>query len=245
VQDYFGGKTVVQVDKGSYQEPVQIPKASQEVVNRAINDAVAAGKLWLLSGPASLWDEPIPAGVLTPAAKLRMPPAIISAAAILPANLPTAWQNGTTSALAIATALSQNAGNTLPWKTVHHVIAGALQARFIALTEDSGTWPCDFSGAQAVRIKVSAIVTGTGIGGQKLHVPQPNVRVASGDFEPAQVQDLGDLIPKLLEIKAKAKLAIKFHVRLEVGDGKVAPADSVIKDINAVLMGVDENFRLG
>lgn len=37
---------------------------------------------------------------------------------------------------------------------VHDVIVGALQARFIALTDDSGIWPCDFSGAQVVRIKV-------------------------------------------------------------------------------------------
>jgi hypothetical protein len=248
VQDYFGGRTVVQVDKGSYQEPVQIPKASQEIVNRAINDAVATGKVWLLSGPASLFDEPIPPGVLTTTAKLRTPPAIISAAAILPENLPTAWQNGTTSALAIAAALSQNAGNTLPWKTVRDVIAGALQARFIALTEDSGTWPCDFSGAQAVRITVPVAALGIGgIGGTgspQPKVPLPNIRVASGDFDPAQIQDIGDLIPKLLEIRAKAKLVIKFHVRLEVGDGKISPADSVIKDINAVLKNVDENFRL-
>jgi len=242
VQDYFGGKTVVQVDKGSYQEPVHIPKASTEVVNRSINDAVAAGKVWLLSGPASLFGEPIPAGVLTPSAKLKTPPAIISAPAILPENLPTAWQSGTTSALAIATALSQAVGSTLPWKTVRDVIAGALQARFIALSDDSGTWPCDFSGAQAAKIKIPT--AGKEPTPPKLPLPQPNVRVASGDFEPAQIQDLGDLIPKLLEIKAKAKIAIKFHVRLEVGDGKVPPLDTVIKDINTVLKNAGDGFQI-
>lgn len=61
----------MQVDKGGYQEPASIPKASADVVNTAIGEAVVAGKVWLLSGPASLLAEPIPAGVLTPGAKLR------------------------------------------------------------------------------------------------------------------------------------------------------------------------------
>ena len=51
---------------------------------------------WLLSGPASILGEPIPAGVLTLAAKLSVPPAIIPAAEILPENLPTAWQDDET-----------------------------------------------------------------------------------------------------------------------------------------------------
>ena len=97
-----------------------------------------------------------------------------------------------------------------------------------------------------ITVPVAALGIG-GIGGTgspQPKVPLPNIRVASGDFDPAQIQDIGDLIPKLLEIRAKAKLVIKFHVRLEVGDGKISPADSVIKDINAVLKNVDENFRL-
>lgn len=42
------------------------------MVEAAIGEAVEEGKVWLLSGPASLLAEPIPAGVLTPAAKLRV-----------------------------------------------------------------------------------------------------------------------------------------------------------------------------
>jgi len=53
-----------------------------------------AGALWLVSGPASVLAEPIPAGVLTPNAILRQPPAMIAAAEILPENLPDAWSEG-------------------------------------------------------------------------------------------------------------------------------------------------------
>src|SRR5690606_32968046 len=145
VMDYFSGKKVVQVDRGGFTEPVPVPKASAEVVAAAVNNAVEAGKVWLLSGPASLLAEPIPTGVLSPAATLRVPPTPISAASILPENLPAAWQNGATTAMAIATTLSQQAGRTLPWKTVRDVITGALSARFIALAEDSAAWPCELS----------------------------------------------------------------------------------------------------
>jgi hypothetical protein len=245
VLDYFGGKTVVQVDKGGYQEPVAIPKASADAVNAAIDQAVAAGKVWLLSGPASLLAEPIPAGVLAPSAKLRTPPVPISAAAILPENLPTAWKGGNTTALAIATALSQQAGNTLPWKTVRDVIGGSLQARFIALADDSAPWPCDLPAAQTVKIKVVTAGAGGGAGGGAgAGGTQTQVRIAEAEFEPAQIQDLGDLIPALLEVKARAKVAIKFRVRLQVGDGKAPPPNSVIKDLNAILKDMGEDFRL-
>ena len=153
VLDYFCGKNVVQVDKGSYQEAASIPKASAEVVNKAIGEAVASGKVWLLSGPASLLGEPLPAGVLTPSAKLRMPPEPIPVPTILPENLPAAWRDGGTTALAIAAALSQLAGCTLPWKTVRDAIGGALHAQFIALTADSAAWPCELPAAQAVKIR--------------------------------------------------------------------------------------------
>jgi hypothetical protein len=245
VLDYFGGKTVVQVDKGGYQEPASIPKASADVVNVAIGEAVAAGKVWLLSGPASLLAEPIPAGVLAHSAKLRTPPAPISAAAILPENLPAGWKDGNSTALAIATALSQQVGNTLPWRTVRDVIGGSLQARFIALTDDSAPWPCDLPAAQTVKIKLATAGTGGGTGGGGgTGDAQTQVRIAAADFEPSQIQDLGDLIPALLEVKAKANVAMKFHVRMEVGDGKTKPSDSVVNEVNALLKDLDDGFRV-
>jgi len=247
VADYFNGTKVVQVDRGGFQEPVAVPKASSEVVNTAIGEAVASGKVWLLSEPASLLGEPIPAGVLTPASKLRIPPAPIPAAAILPENLPTAWKDGNTTALTIATALSQQAGRILPWKTVRDVIGGSLQARFIALADGSASWPCEFPTASTVKIKLAGAgggAGGAGGGAGSGAATLPNVRVAAADFEPSQMQDLGDLIPALLEIKAKAKLGMKFHVRLEIGDGTTQPPDDVISDINGLLKDLGDIFRV-
>ena len=253
VMDYFDGTKVVQVDKGGFTEPAPVPKTSADVVNAAIGEAVEEGKVWLLSGPASLLGEAIPAGVLTSTAKLRVPPAIISATAILPENLAAAWKDGTTNALAIATALSQQNGRTLPWKTVRDVIGGALQARFVSLDDSSAPWPCDMPAANTVVLKVAESGgtgggpgggTGGRYGGWTVAETASNKRVAEGDLEPSEVQDLGDLIPQLLEIKNKANTPLVFRMRIEVGDGESAPDTESVASINKLLESIKDGFSL-
>ena len=43
IRDYFGGNTVVQVQRDGYMEPVSIPKTGAEVINKAITAAVEVG----------------------------------------------------------------------------------------------------------------------------------------------------------------------------------------------------------
>ncbi len=251
VLNYFNGTTIVQVDKGGFQEPVPVPKASTDVVNAAIGEAVEAGKVWLLSGPASLLGEEVPVGVLTPASTLCVPPAMIGVPEILPANLSEAWSGDETNALAIATALSQKAGKTLPWKTVKYVIDNSLQARFTQLAEESAPWPCDLPAARTVKIKVAltGIVGGTGSGGAggggTDEGAKSRVLIASAQFEPSQIQDLAELIPQLLDFKAKAKVPLQFHIRLEVGDGKQRPTAETAAELNKLIAGLREDFTVG
>ena len=244
VIDYFAGGKVVQVDRGGYQEPVSIPKATQAVVEKALSAAVEAGSVWLQSGPASILGESIPAGVLTPAAKLSGPPAVIAAAEILPENLPGAWQNDETNGWAIATALSQKAGKTLPWKTVRDAIHGAINARFSERIDGAGPVPNDFAAAKSVRLKVVAGEPGGGGGGPGPgRGPATKKLVAVAAFEPSEIQDLADAVPKLLEFKARSKVPLLFQVRLEIGDGKTLPAADVAAELNRVLREVKEGFQ--
>jgi len=244
VLDYFNGSTVVQADRGGYQEPMQIPKANQAVLEQAIATSVENGSLWLLSGPASILGEPIPTGVFNANAKLCVPPSSIAAPEILPENLPDAWKGNVCTGLSIASALSLKAGKNLPWKTVRDVISAALQARFIQIAEEtSSAWPCDFPAAHLVKFNVTTgipgVVADTG-GGQYLK----NVLVASAELEPSQVQDLGEIMPGLLKIKAKANTPIRFHVDIEVGDGKTPPSKEAANAFNKVLKKVKEDFQL-
>ena len=244
VTDYFDGTKVVQVDKGGFTEPAPVPKAPADVVETAVNEAVEAGKVWLLSGPSSLLGETIPAGVLSPAAKLRVPPAIISAAAILPENLPAAWKGGQTTALSIATALSNQAGHTLPWKTVRDVVGGAIQARFVALTEDSAPWPCELPAANSVKLQVAETGVDGGGGGDGGPGPGAKTLVAQAELEPSEIQDLGDLIPQLLEIKTKIDMPLKFRVRIEFGDGEQDASPESVASINELLESIRAGFKI-
>jgi Protein of unknown function (DUF499) len=243
VTDYFNGSTIVQVERDAYKEPLQIPKAAQSVVDTAISTAVETGLLWLLSGPASIFGEPIPAGVLNPSAKLCAPPETIGAPEILTENLPDAWKDGEASGLSIATALSVKSGKTLPWKTVRDVISAAINARFLELTTDSQPWPNDFSAAQFVKFKAQT-------GGRRRDERDdreerpPGVLQATAELSPSQIQDLGDIVDKLTQIKAKTNTAIKFVVRIEIGDGKTKPTAQVTMEINTLLKGVKDDLEL-
>lgn len=243
ITDYFNGSTIVQVERDGYKEPMQIPKASQSVVDTAISAAVESGVLWLLSGPASIFGEPIPAGVLNANAKLCAPPETIGAPEILAENLPDAWIDGEASGLSIATALSVKSGKTLPWKTVRDVISAAINARFLELTGDSQPWPNDFSAAQFVKFKAPTGSRRRDERDDREERP-PGMLQATAELSPSQIQDLGDIVDKLTQIKAKTNTPIKFFVRVEVGDGKNKPNAQVAKDINTILKGVKDDFEV-
>ena len=77
--NYFAGSKYVTTkrvatDGTLYDESVQIPSTKTEAVQAGVKAAVEAGKLWLVSGVASICGEPIPTGVLTDKALLYPPP---------------------------------------------------------------------------------------------------------------------------------------------------------------------------
>ncbi|MBI5116394.1 DUF499 domain-containing protein [Candidatus Poribacteria bacterium] len=241
---YFAGSNAVQVNRGQYQEPLFIPKADKKTVETAINSAVENDIIWLLSGPASILGETIQPGILSANSTFRKPPAAILAGEILPQNLPDAWKDDIATGLSIATSLSMKQGKTLPWKTVRDVISAALQGRFLILEETSVKWPCDFPSAQLAKFKAVSGVSETETSGGYRTGAGAGVLVADAELEPAQIQDLGDIVPKLLDIKAKTNVPIKFSVRIEMGDGKELPPQDATKEINKLLKEIKEDFRL-
>jgi hypothetical protein len=242
VYSYFGGSKSVKVDRGGYQESMRIPKAGSDVVDKAIETAVEGAVLWLLSGPASVYGEPVPTGVLNAQASLCGPPPPLSPTEILSEVLPAGWKNGVATGLSIATALSVKAGKTLPWKAVRDVIASALQARFLELGHDSCTWPCDFPNAQFAKFK--EMKPGARPGPRGIGEKESKMLIAECELEPSQIQDLADIMPGLLEIKAKHKVPFSFTVKVEMGDGKSLPSSQVVKEANEKLKKVKEELKL-
>ncbi len=233
--NYFSGGTVAKIDKGGYEEPVTVPKASRDVLTAAVAEAVKQGKLWLASGQASILAEEIPAGLLTDDARLQAPPSPIPATDLTPASLPEVWSGDSTTALAIAVALSKKAGTNLPWATVRQAIDGAIRARMFELAIDSAAWPCDFAGAQSVRLRVPA-------GPQQpidvLFKLRPNVLIAEAELRPSEIQDLAERLPELR--KAARTSDLKFRLRLELDGRGKSPAPDIVTKLNEVLASVSK-----
>jgi hypothetical protein len=152
VLDYFAGGRVVSCRLKDYQANIVVPKATRDAVMTALESAVRNGALWLYNAPASVLGEPVPAGVLNEAATIYAPPTAIAPMEILPAGIAHAWQNDVTTVEAVASALSQKAGMTLPWKTIREVVGVALDMRFVSLDPTSASWPCTPADASKARL---------------------------------------------------------------------------------------------
>ena len=236
VIDYFSGDHVEMIHKEGYEEPLTIPKAERHILDDAVNEAVRVGKIWLTSGPASILGEDIPAGILTVDATLQPPPEPISTIDILPDTLPEAWSAENTTALGIMTSLSKKAGKTLPWVTVREGIDGALRARFLELTDDSSPWPCDFSSASKVKLRLPKDKE------ERREPPEhrPGVLIAEDYLEPSQIQDLADQIPEIT--KTAAGQDLKYRVRIELKEDE--KTTDVVKQLNELLKEVSDKLQL-
>jgi hypothetical protein len=133
---------------------------------------------------------------------------------------------------------------------VREAISGAIQSRFIELTLDSASWPCDYAGAAAVRLRLSPEPGKV----QRIEYPLPDkwsrdlVRdetdgtlVAEAGLRANQLQDLVDRIADIT--RAAAGLDLTFHLRIQLG-GPTSPSDDVTARINQLLEEISADLRL-
>lgn len=230
IEQHFSGSVVIQVDRGSYTEGQQVPKASPQVVAGAVEKAVADGNLWLVSGPTSLFKEALPSGILTDSAQLMPPPEPIVAAAILEANLPKAWKGGKASVAGILAQLSDAKGKPQPWVLVQVAVDGALRARLVELDDNSATWPCDSSASAKVILKATsgAKYVQTGGGGAAVLTHGYTVHAT---LQPNEIQDLADNLTGLMDLQTKHAIKVAFQVTVEA----TADGDDVSEEARSAL----------
>lgn len=103
---------------------------------------------------------------------------------------------------------------------------------------DSGPWPCDFSGARLVKVRVPT-------GGAPASIPQPPQRagrhVAAAELKPNEVQDLADVVGEI--VKAAVGHALTFRVEIELQGNNENAADAVSR-INKSLKSVSPTFLM-
>jgi hypothetical protein len=240
---YFSGQHVVKVQKTGYEEPLAIPKVGRSLLEEAVQALVREGKLWLVNGPASILAEPIPAGLLNDKAHLQAPPPPIPPMEILQPNLLEAWGTEETTALAIATALSNRLGKTMPWARVRDALTGAFNAHLLERTPDSGAWPCDYGGAQSIRVRLPTANPYNEVQPPIKQIKQtrPGVRAAEAELQTHEIQDLAEQIADLRS--AASGYGLRVHVRIEVG-GDTPPPDDIVTKVNEVLGQIKDDLQL-
>ncbi len=238
---YFSGTHLVSEDKGGWTEHQLIPAAAEEALRAAVATAVKKGLVWLLNGPASLLEEEVPPGFVNDHARLRPPPAPLSATDLLPEHIPAAWSGPEASADHIRTALSVDLGETLPWTTVRRALDQGFNLGLFKLTIDSGPWPCDLGGAVAVRLRVVNGVKDPGTIDPGRPGVQGSARKATAALDAHELQDLVDAIEDVLKAAVDHDLQWHLTVTLDREGGVSAPA---IEQINAVLAKVKAGWVL-
>jgi hypothetical protein len=235
--EYFSGGYVTQVQKQGYEEALTIPKVERDVVMTSVSEAVKTGILWLTSGPASIWAEEIPAGLLTEDTILQAPPLVISSIEVLPDSLPDAWQEEITTALAISAALSKKVGQTLPWRRVREAIDGAIRARYLVTTVDSAAWPCEYPGAQYVRLRVPKEAPSPP---PLPPPPPPGVLIADAELRPNEIQDLADALGDIMGLVTGKN--IKFNIRIGLDAEDMSKED--VEKLNKILLEINNKLQL-
>ena len=210
LEDYFAGERTVTVPREGYDERHTIPSCSVAAIEDAVHKAVEEGTVWLTNGPTSVWKEQIPYGALNDDAVLHPKPDPILAQELVADSLPGAWQNGRTNGIALAQALSQVKGRTLPWGLLRESIRAGVESRWLAVAEGSVAVDCGYDEAGQLRLERPAAVGG-------VDPPRPAPATAGTLLDGPQIQDLAELVPRLLETSAGNELRFRVSTVLEAG----------------------------
>ena len=203
---YFSGAHTVTIPHEGWDEHVAIPRCEEETLQAALTCAVAAGTVWLVSGPTSCWKEDAPASALGGEGELLPPPPPVAPGELAPEALPDAWENGETNAAAVVRALSHKHGAAVPWGLVRDSLSEAVRSRWLETARGDGeTAAFDRAGAWCLRVPQNA---GTS--------PAPKPQAAANvEVAAHQVQDLAEAIPQLLEASAGHALGFRLSVALD------------------------------
>ena len=224
LRSYFAGGRAVRIPREGYEDTQIVPACSEQAVHEAVHEAVEQGTVWLTNGPASVWREQIPYGVLDDAAVLSAPPDPVPAQALSADALPGAWRDGTTNGAALTRALSQSRRTTLPWGLVREGIRAGVESRWLEVAEGSAAVSCAYDQAGQLRLKRPARVAAPP------PPPPPGPAAAGALLEGSQIQDLAELVPRLLE--ASAGNDLRFRVAAVLSD---EPGGSVPEEVKAAL----------
>jgi hypothetical protein len=163
---------------------------------------------------------------------------------LLPASIGYAWQSDAATVEAVAAALSQKTGMTLPWKTIKDAVDDALRLRFVSIDPLSPAWPCSPAEASKVRL----LQKQEPLGVAEPHAPYGSsalpstMRAFRSAISLNQLQDAGDIVPELLRIQQTWNTQVTVDISFTIGkEDEIAPEDA-LQALKAALKKVSKDF---
>ena len=228
--EYFGGGFSVSVPREGYDDTFDVPSCSEEAVQAAVDRAVEDGLVWLRNGPTSVWKEEVPYGALDEQAVLFPPPDELTPHELVEEALPGAWADRRTDGGTLTRALSQARGEAVPWGLVRESIDNAVQSRWLEVAE--GRTGTSYAEASTLKLRRPAE--------SPTPEPEPVPRIAEAVLEPAEIQDLADRIPDILNVSAGWEL--KFRVGVVLSED--APEEAR-DELTSLLREVSDDLKAG
>ena len=206
---YFSGRHVAALPREGYEETFAIPACAEETVRHVVAQAVEQGVVLLVSGPTACWKERVPHGVLDSDAVLRPPPEMIPPQGLTEEALPSAWAEGETNGAALVQALSHQQGAAVPWGLVRESIRTAVASRWLetAGSDSVAHVAEDYDGAGQCRLRRPR--------SQPPALSAPMATPRGVELDGAQIQDLADLVPQMLDAGAGHGLRFRVGVSLD------------------------------
>ena len=223
---YFSGSHTVTIAHEGWDEHIAIPGCAEDTLQAALACAVAAGTVWLVSGPTSCWKEEAPPSTLRGDGELLPPPHRVGPQELTPEALPDAWRNGETNAAAVVRALSRKQGAAVPWGLVRESLGDAVRARWLETAAgEGGAVEFDRAGTWLLRQP-------DGLDGRD--APSAEPAVANVELAANQVQDLAEFIPQLLDASAGGDLRFRVGVTLDPNapESMRRQVDSLLGQVN-------------
>ena len=203
--ELFSGQKTIPITRNECTEEILVPKASREVICSAIADVVEQGKLWLLDGSTSLWQEKVPTDSLTDAATLRLPPEAINGFELTPTNLPEAWQDQTSTSIQnIAQAISAKKDIKLPWPVIKNAVNAAINTKCLEIDSTSGKLPSSYDESANVQIRIPEVD------------PTIKVKISTIDLPSDRLITLSDLSQKILQWEAEYDISFSFEIEVYI-----------------------------
>lgn len=128
--------------------------ADDDVLRKAIGQAVQRGLVMARAGRTSYLREDLPPGIADDKLDLLNPPPALHAAEISQSALPDAWADRTSTAAALWEGLSRSQGYQVPWVLFRDSLTEALSTRSVELAPGSDPWPASIAGAASIRLRL-------------------------------------------------------------------------------------------